>query len=90
MKSLYAQREGWIYGSEIEHKELKKYVKELLHECETGQAKAMYLATEDAQTREGNDGPLIETGEQAITIVFNRIKGPWEYLNGQQKLEEAE
>lgn len=91
MKSIHADGiNGWLYGSEMEHKELKQCLRELLHECGTGQATAIYWATENAMSRPAEGAPLEETGEQAITIVFKRTKGPWEYLQGQQKLQEAE
>ena len=84
MKAFKVENLEMVEKGEVDLKEVKKALRQLLQECSTGQATPYYFLVENAMTRLGDDPniedePLVETGEQVITLVFSRIKGPWEH-----------
>ena len=84
MKAFKVENLEMVEKGEVDLKEVKKALRQLLQECATGQATPYYFLVENAMTRLGDapnieDEPLVETGEQVITLVFSRIKGSWEH-----------
>lgn len=69
----------------IEFKKLKKMLRQLIRECETGQTVPMYLEQEYVGVNldeEPSENPTIVPGNsETITFVFHRQIGPWEVLN---------